>query len=80
MGVLLSPSDFVRGELSRVTREARKGVIIQVYRGGELVPTDAELDAVGRRTLDMAEGFGGYWPGEIDTFIVSSLPDKDVAP
>jgi TRAP-type C4-dicarboxylate transport system substrate-binding protein len=48
---------------------------IKNFRGGELVPNDQLLDAVGKGTLEMAMGYGGYWPGMIDVGkIESGLP------
>jgi TRAP-type mannitol/chloroaromatic compound transport system substrate-binding protein len=39
---------------------------IKNFRGGELVPNDQLLDAVGKGTLEMAVGSSSYWPGMID--------------
>jgi TRAP-type mannitol/chloroaromatic compound transport system substrate-binding protein len=48
---------------------------IKNFRGGELVPNDQILDAVSKGTLDMGNGYGGYWPGLVDVAkIESGLP------
>lgn len=48
---------------------------ITFFRGGELVPNDQMMEAVGKGTIDMCEGYGGYWPGKIDVGkIESGLP------
>lgn len=39
---------------------------IQFFRGGELVSTDQMLDAVKSGTLDLVQGTGGYWSGQVD--------------
>ena len=45
------------------------------FRGGELVPNDQMADAVSKGTIDMAMGYGGYWPGQVDiATIESGLP------
>ncbi|MEH6443534.1 MAG: TRAP transporter substrate-binding protein DctP [Oceanospirillaceae bacterium] len=45
------------------------------FRGGELVPNDQMLDAVSKGTLDMCQGYGGYWSGQLDIAkIESGLP------
>ena len=42
------------------------------FRGGELVPNDQMLDAVGKGTLDMCQGYGGYWAGQLDIAKIES--------
>jgi len=45
---------------------------IEVFWGGELVPNDTMLEAVGRGTLEIAQGYGGYWPGKVDVGIIEA--------
>lgn len=42
------------------------------YTGGEIVPNDTLLEALGKGTLEMVQGYGGYWPGLIDVGIVEA--------
>ncbi len=45
---------------------------ISHFRGGELVPNDQMFSAVSKGTLDMAQGYGGYWPSQIDLGVIES--------
>lgn len=42
------------------------------FRGSELVPNDQMLDAVAKGTLDMCQGYGGYWAGQLDIAKIES--------
>ena len=61
---------------AKLVKEASGGTLrITNFRGGELVPNDQMAEAVGKGTIDMAMGYGGYWPGQIDiAAIESGLP------
>lgn len=39
---------------------------IRRYEGGSIVPDADMMSAVSKGTLDMAEGYGGYWPGKVN--------------
>ncbi|MCX5839583.1 MAG: TRAP transporter substrate-binding protein DctP [Deltaproteobacteria bacterium] len=69
-------TDAVFNQFSKDIEAMSDGKIkITQFRGGELVPNDQLLDAVGKGTLEMAMGYGGYWPGMIDVGkIESGLP------
>ena len=41
-------------------------VRIQRFRGSELVPNDQILASVSKGTLDMCQGYAGYWAGRVD--------------
>lgn len=48
---------------------------IQRFTGGAIVPDAEMMKAVSSGTLDMCEGYGGYWPGAVDmAAIESGLP------
>ncbi len=57
-------------------KEATGGVIrIRRHEGGSIVPDAEMMSAVSKGTLDMAQGYGGYWPGKIDiAAIEAGLP------
>ncbi len=57
-------------------KSATDGVIrIQRFTGSSIVPDADMLQAVSAGTLDMCEGYGGYWPGALDmAAIESGLP------
>lgn len=45
---------------------------IKRYQGGAIVPDAEMVDAVSKGTLDMCEGYGGYWPGKVDMAMLES--------
>ncbi|MCP4283519.1 MAG: twin-arginine translocation signal domain-containing protein, partial [Gammaproteobacteria bacterium] len=49
-----------------------KALRIIRFRGGEIVANDQMLDAVGKGTLDMCQGYGGYWAGQLDIAKIES--------
>jgi len=57
-------------------KTASDGTIrIQRFTGSAIVPDEEMLQAVSAGTLDMAEGYGGYWPGKVDiAAIEAGLP------
>ncbi len=55
-----------------VKTSSSKSLRIQRFRGSELVPNDQMLDAVSKGTLDMCQGYGGYWPGQLDIAKIES--------
>ncbi|WP_205618782.1 TRAP transporter substrate-binding protein DctP [Terasakiella pusilla] len=60
-------TDFLhKGFADEVKTMTDGSVRITHFRGGELVPNDQMFAAVKKGTLDMAQGYGGYWPGQID--------------
>jgi TRAP-type mannitol/chloroaromatic compound transport system substrate-binding protein len=60
--------DFAKG-----IKSASQGTLaITRFRGGELVPNDQMLDAVSKGTLDMCQGYGGYWSGQLDIAKIES--------
>ncbi len=58
---------------ANLVKEASGGSLqIINFRGGELVPNDQLADAVSKHTIDMAFGYGGYWPGQIDVAAIEA--------
>lgn len=57
-------------------KTATDGAIrIKRYEGSSIVPDAEMMSAVSKGTLDMAQGYGGYWPGKVDiATIESGLP------
>ncbi len=57
-------------------KTATDGIIrVQRFTGGSIVPDAEMMKAVSAGTLDMCEGYGGYWPGAVDiAAIESGLP------
>ena len=59
--------DHLVDKLRDTVKEKSDGDLrIQFFRGGELVSTDQMLDAVKSGTLDLVQGTGGYWSGQVD--------------
>lgn len=53
--------------------EASDGrIILNIFRGGELVPNDQMFSALRSGTLDAINGYGGYWGGQMDTAVLES--------
>lgn len=69
-------TDHLHKAFSKELRTTSGGTLsITQFRGGELVPNDQMLTAVSKGSLDMAQGYGGYWPGQVDLGkIESGLP------
>ncbi|MDO6565081.1 TRAP transporter substrate-binding protein DctP [Amphritea sp. 1_MG-2023] len=69
-------TDHLHKNFSKELRKISDGTVnITHFRGGELVPNDQMFAAVAKGSLDMAQGYGGYWPGQIDIGkIESGLP------
>lgn len=57
-------------------KDATDGEVrIQRFTGGAIVPDAEMMQAVSSGTLDMCEGYGGYWPGAVDiAAIEAGLP------
>jgi TRAP-type mannitol/chloroaromatic compound transport system substrate-binding protein len=51
---------------------SNKTVRIMRFRGSELVPNDQMLEAVSKGTLDMCQGYAGYWAGQLDIAKIES--------
>lgn len=59
--------DHIAKKLRDTVKEKSDGDLrIQFFRGGELVATDQLLDAVKSGTVDIVQGTGGYWSGQVD--------------
>ncbi|MDO6563351.1 TRAP transporter substrate-binding protein DctP [Amphritea sp. 1_MG-2023] len=58
--------DLYKAFTNDVKAVSNKSVRIQRFRGSELVPNDQMLDAVSKGTLDMCQGYAGYWAGQLD--------------
>lgn len=60
-------------QLSEDVKVASDGSLkIKWYPGGSIVPDAEMLTAVSADTLDMAQGFGSYWPGKVDMAMLES--------
>lgn len=55
-----------------IKTSSNKTLRITRFRGSELVPNDQMLDAVSKGTLDMCQGYGGYWAGQLDIAKIES--------
>jgi len=64
--------DLYKAFADDVKTVSNKTVRIQRFRGSELVPNDQMLDAVSKGTLDMCQGYGGYWAGQLDIAKIES--------
>lgn len=51
---------------------SNKSLRIQMFQSGSIVPDEEMLSAVSSGTIDMCQGFGGYWPGKIDIGVIES--------
>ncbi|PIE14331.1 MAG: ABC transporter substrate-binding protein [Rhodobacterales bacterium] len=59
--------DPITKKLRKTVKEMSGGELrLQVFRGGELVASDQFADAVSKGTIDLVQGTGGYWSGQID--------------
>ncbi|PIE08262.1 MAG: ABC transporter substrate-binding protein [Rhodobacterales bacterium] len=59
--------DPITKKLRDTVKEMSGGDLrIQVFRGGELIASDQFADAVAKGTVDLVQGTGGYWSGQID--------------
>lgn len=45
---------------------------ISMFRGGELIPNDQIVDAVGTGIIEIGHGYSGYWPGKMDIAQIES--------
>ena len=64
--------DLYKEFANDVKTVSNKTVRIQRFRGSELVPNDQMLDAVSKGTLDMCQGYAGYWAGQLDVAKIES--------
>lgn len=64
--------DLYKAFANDVKTSSNKSLRITRFRGSELVPNDQMLDAVGKGTLDMCQGYGGYWAGQLDIAKIES--------
>lgn len=58
--------------LDNVKTASDGSIRIQRFAGSALVPDADMLQAVSEGTLDMCEGYGGYWPGKVDVAAVEA--------
>ncbi len=59
--------DHATKKLRDTVKEMSGGDLrLQVFRGGELIASDQFADAVAKGTIDLVQGTGGYWSGQID--------------
>jgi len=49
-----------------------KSLRIRQYSGSALVPDAEMFQAVSKGTLDMCQGYAGYWPGQLDIATIES--------
>ncbi|MBN1829503.1 MAG: TRAP transporter substrate-binding protein DctP [Deltaproteobacteria bacterium] len=63
MQVLFGPSQLVQYQpfVDYVDKASGGRIKIDLYAGGQLVPTDQMLSACAEGTIDLAGGAGGYW-------------------
>jgi TRAP-type mannitol/chloroaromatic compound transport system substrate-binding protein len=52
--------------LQKIMAASGGRIQIKFYSGGEIAPANELLKACGSGMLDMARGYGGYWPAEVD--------------
>ncbi len=64
--------DLYKAFANDIKTSSNKSVRITRFRGSELVPNDQMLDAVSKGTLDMCQGYGGYWAGQLDIAKIES--------
>jgi len=64
--------DLYKAFANDVKTCSNKTVRIMRFRGSELVPNDQMLEAVSKGTLDMCQGYGGYWAGQLDIAKIES--------
>jgi TRAP-type C4-dicarboxylate transport system substrate-binding protein len=61
------PEIWVAKETMAAIEKASGGRLkIDVFAGGELVPSPEILKSVGDGMIEMGMGFGGYWPARVD--------------
>ncbi len=58
--------------LDNVKTASDGSIRIQRFAGSALVPDADMLQAVSAGTLDMCEGYGGYWPGKVDVAAIEA--------
>ena len=64
--------DLYKAFADDIKTSSNKSVRISRFRGGELVSNDQMLEAVSKGTLDMCQGYGGYWAGQLDIAKIES--------
>ena len=69
-------SDDIHNEfIDDIKVSSNKSLRVKRFRGSELVPNADMLQAVSKGTIDMCQGYAGYWPGQLDiASIESGLP------
>ncbi len=69
-------SDDIHKEfIDDIKTASDKTLRVKRFRGSELVPNADMLQAVGKGTIDMCQGYSGYWPGQLDiASIEAGLP------
>jgi len=55
-----------------VKNSSDKSMRIRYYTGSALVPDAEMFQAVSKGTLDMCQGYAGYWPGQLDIATIES--------
>ena len=55
-----------------VSNASNKSLTIDQYTGSTLVPDAEMLQAVSKGTLDMCQGYAGYWPEQLDIATIES--------
>jgi TRAP-type C4-dicarboxylate transport system substrate-binding protein len=67
--------DVFKSFTNDVKSASDKALKIRRFTGGALVPDAEMFKAVGKGTLDMCQGYAGYWPGQLDiASIEAGLP------
>lgn len=51
---------------------SNKSLRVKMFESGSIVPDAEMLSAVSSGTIDMCQGFGGYWPGKVDIGVIES--------
>ena len=69
-------SDEIHKEFTDDIKVAsNKTLRVKRFRGSELVPNADMMQAVAKGTIDMCQGYAGYWPGQLDiASIEAGLP------
>ncbi|WP_027857074.1 TRAP transporter substrate-binding protein DctP [Marinobacterium jannaschii] len=68
-------NDIFKSFTDDVKTASKKSLRIRRYTGSSLVPDAEMFQAVGKGTIDMCQGYAGYWPGQLDiASIEAGLP------
>ncbi|MAC47009.1 TRAP transporter substrate-binding protein DctP [Oceanospirillum beijerinckii] len=68
-------NDIFKEFTDDVKSASNKALKVRRYTGGSLVPDAEMFKAVGSGTIDMCQGYAGYWPGQLDiASIEAGLP------